>query len=150
MKMFSLIVHSILSLIGIGILTLCLLGILNIPEQAERDKEFIENRMTPAVDFVNLFYKENNALPTRIQFEVWKESKGWGNRALDLDQKNNQTGRFELSLWRGEWYENYQSWTDDYTADDVGYFYIALYLIIGTSLTYFGFHRYEKSIGNSY
>ena len=131
---------SFWTFVGIGIF-------IDTPDQITKDKEFIDSKLMPCVDFVKNFDKENNRLPNYREFYVW-ERHFFKDYTSDLTQevdslipgmgtiqyirsKNNiiinDLNKFEkanwqtdyaIGIWRGEWTEYYFSWTDSYDTNN--------------------------------
>lgn len=88
-----------------------------VGEQPKRDQIFFQTRLLPVADFVKKFRIDHGRLPAQREFRKWAQSteyqksanyfsmkpkdfRGWGEIGSD----------FMIGIWRGEWFEYYQSW----------------------------------------
>ena len=98
------------------------------PGSIARNKEFKASGFMPTIQFVTAYKQKFGTLPTDIQFEEWKLTHGWENRALFLETSGNlksedcpfgviPAGTYGVTVWRGDWYECYASWLNEYSFD---------------------------------
>ncbi len=135
---------------------------LDTPREIQNDKDFINQKIKPSVDFVKKFKQENNCLPSSDEFNK-RESTGLYNYPqyirADSDVVSNDLAKFKdadwkkdfaIGVWRGEWEEYYFSWTDKYDSNNsswAGAFMSLLYsIIIGALPLSFWYlrHRLKK------
>ncbi len=98
------------------------------PGSIAKNKEFKASSFIPTIQFVTAYKQKFGTLPTNAQFEDWKLVHGWDNRALFLETSGSlksedcpfgtiPAGSYGVTVWRGEWYECYASWFDEYSFD---------------------------------
>ena len=99
------------------------------PQMVADNKRHKEESFLPTIGFVENYKREFGALPTEAQFNKWKVDKDWENRALFLQTTGSlkaedcpfgsiPQGSYGISVWRGEWFECYASWRNEYSFGD--------------------------------
>ena len=122
-------------------------SLFDTSKQIDKDKNFIQTKIKPSVDFVNNFKKSYNRLPTNREYYTW-ERDYYKDYSSDLNQKNDSLisefglvnyirknsdviandqfkfknadwkKDFAIGVWRGEWMEYYYSWNDSYETNN--------------------------------
>ena len=117
------------------------------PKQIDKDKNFVQTKIKPAVDFTNQFKKDSSRLPTNREFYTW-EREYYKDYSSNLNQKADSlisdfaevnyirhnsniltddqykfknvdwTKDFAIGVWRGEWMEYYYSWNNRYDTNN--------------------------------
>lgn len=77
-------------------------------QQIYKDRDFKTERMEPVIQFIDNFKKQKHRLPTRQEFI---NSYYQGDQ---VDYRPSKYGDYNISIWRGEWYESYASRTKTY------------------------------------
>jgi hypothetical protein len=99
------------------------------PQMVADNKRHKAEDFGPTITFVENYKREFGALPTEAQFNKWKIDTDQENRALFLQTTGSlkaedcpfgsvPQGAYGISVWRGEWFECYASWRDEYSFGD--------------------------------
>ena len=84
MKLFLKIL-TVLWIILCPVLGVCIF--LDTPNQIKRDKEFINEKIKPAVEFIKNFEQKNHRLPTKKEYYIW-EREYYNDYSVALSEIN--------------------------------------------------------------
>ena len=99
---FALIGFTLVALIGAAIV-----------KQHAKDKQFVQEELQPLAAHIEQFRADNGRLPTDDEFKIWDHgfAKLYYSHKPDFCDSWGEDGRdFLIGVWRGEWFEYYQSW----------------------------------------
>jgi hypothetical protein len=122
-------------------------SLLVTPKQINKDKNFVDTKLKPAVEFTKQFKKDSGRLPNNREFYNW-EREYYNDYSSDLTQKSDSLipdfgtvqyirhtsdvidgeqwkfksadwkKDFSIGVWRGEWMEYYYSWDNSYDTNN--------------------------------
>lgn len=92
------------------------------PNQIRKDKEFIEERLQPAINFIEAFRQKHGRLPTKDEVSpVLRDPTFYVRGCAEFAQEPVEdcdaidwSNNYALEVWRGEWFERYYSWNKEY------------------------------------
>lgn len=103
--------------------------LITTPLQIQKDTDFINNEIKPAVNYVKIFKRNHQRLPTEQEFSdfgkqhnIYAEYIRLKNQ-IPIDDYSkvkdaDWSKDFAIAAWRGEWMEYYFSWTNNYDSNN--------------------------------
>jgi hypothetical protein len=174
LKILTLIWLALFLFIGVSML-------LDTPEQIKSDKEFVITKIQPSVAFIKNFKTIYKRLPTNREYYTWQRDYH-NDYSSDLNQKEdslipgmssiqyvrnlstitmedkeklngaNWEKDYAIAVWRGDWWEYYYSWTDNYDTNDYswkdGFTGLLILIIIGCIPLLFWWIKKKKVVHN--
>lgn len=121
----------VISILWLGFFLLTgLTMILRVPEQMQKDQEFINTKLKPVVYSIEQFKIENKRIPTVEEFheinrtpgtEYFRSIENLPEDVQDEITSSDWEHHFVVAIWRGEWNEYYISFSDKYITNNYGY-----------------------------
>lgn len=89
------------------------------PLQIKRDSIFIKEHIDPSIAVIENFRQKYRRLPTAYEF---KRMKGMDTESLgDTEYTIQGTDNYQLAVWRGDWFEYYNSFNKKYKTNNYSY-----------------------------
>jgi hypothetical protein len=121
-------VRRLLKIAGVLLLAASVFFLAITPDTLRGNEHFKEGDLRNVIGFVEETRQSAGRIPTEAEFEGWKATQGWENRAIFLQTAGPMksedcpfgevpAGSYGITMWRGDWNECYAEWERSYSFD---------------------------------